>query len=55
MQSIGGKFDLQNSMSKWPGFIFARYPGEYHLPTYQYLGPGTRLDIRLHFKIIKQK
>ena len=26
--------------------MWSRYPGEKHLPSYNYLGPGTRLDIR---------
>ena len=30
-----------------PGFIWSKYPKEKHLPSYNYLGPGTRLDIRL--------
>ena len=34
--------------SKLPGFIWNRYPGEKHFPSYNYLGPGTRLDIRLN-------
>jgi len=42
---VGG--DIQNFMSKLPGFIWSKYPGEHHLPTYNYLGPNTRLDIRL--------
>ena len=38
---------FKNSTSKLPGFIWAKYKGEKHLPPYNYLGPGTRLDIRL--------
>ena len=32
--------------SKLPDFIWAKYIGEKPLPSYKYLGPGTRLDIR---------
>ena len=39
--------DLQTLSSKLPDFPWSKYPGEHHLPGYQYLGPGTRLDIRL--------
>ena len=34
-------------MSKLPGFIWEKYKREHHLPSYNYLGPNTRLDIRL--------
>ena len=44
-QYFGG--DIQKFSSKLPGFIWAKYKGEKHLPSYNYLGPGTRLDIRL--------
>ena len=44
-QYFGG--DIQKSSEKLPGFIWAKYPNEKHLPGYNYLGPGTRLDIRL--------
>ena len=27
--------------------FFQKYPGEHHFPGYSYLGPGSRLDIRL--------
>ena len=40
--------DIQKFSSKLPGFIWAKYKGEKHLPSYNYLGPGTRLDIRLN-------
>ena len=43
----GGKFDLQDSLSTLPGTPWAKYPNEKHFPGYQYLGPSTRLDIRL--------
>ena len=39
--------DIQKFTSKLPGFIWAKYKGEKHLPSYNYLGPNTRLDIRL--------
>ena len=29
------------------GGLFQKYPGEHHFPFYSYLGPGTRLDLRL--------
>ena len=34
-------------LAKLPGTPWAKYPGEKHLPGYNYCGPGTRLDIRL--------
>ena len=40
--------DIQKFSEKLPGFVWSRYPGEKHLPSYNYLGPGTRLDIRLN-------
>ena len=40
--------DIQKSSQNLPGFIWAKYKGEKHLPSYNYLGPGTRLDIRLN-------
>ena len=49
----GGRFDLQSAFGKMPGFIWGKYPGEKHMiykfPTksYSYLGPGSRVDIRL--------
>ena len=45
-QWFGG--DIQKFSSKLPGFIWSRYPGEKHIPSYNYLGPGTRLHIRLN-------
>ena len=39
--------DIQKFSTKLPGFIWSKYSGEKHLPGYAYLGPGTRLDIRL--------
>ena len=47
-----GVFDLQNSISNLPGFILSKYPKEKHFykfpaGAYSYLGPSTRLDIRL--------
>jgi len=33
---VGG--EIQNFMSKLPGFIWSKYPGEHHLPGYNYLG-----------------
>ena len=44
-QYFGG--DIQKFSEKLPGFIWSKYPKEKHLPSYNYLGPGTRLDIRL--------
>ena len=45
-QYFGG--DIQKFSEKLPGFIWSKYPKEKHLPNYMYnyLGPGTRLDIR---------
>ena len=39
--------DIQKFSEKLPGFLWSKYPKEKHLPGYNYLGPGTRLDIRL--------
>ena len=39
--------DIQKFTSKLPGFIWDKYKGEHHLPSYSYLGPNTCLDIRL--------
>ena len=44
-QYFGG--DKQKFSEKLPGFIWSKYPKGKHLPSYNYLGPGTRLDIRL--------
>ncbi len=45
---LGGNFDIHSVLSKL-GYLnpFAKYPGELHVPGYQYCGPNTRLDIRL--------
>ena len=43
----GASFDVQSFLIKLPGTPWSKYPGEKHLPSYQYCGPGTRLDIRL--------
>ena len=45
-QYFGG--DIQKFSEKLPGFVWSKYPKEKHLPSYNYLGPGTRLDIRLN-------
>ena len=42
-----GSGDIQNSLQKLPGFPWAKYAGEKHLPNHNYTGPGTRLDLRL--------
>lgn len=39
--------DIQKSLSKLPGLPWSKYSGEKHLPSFNYCGPGTRLDIRL--------
>jgi len=39
--------DLQTLSSKLPNFPWSKYNGEHHLPGFNFLGPGTRLDIRL--------
>ncbi|ESO85516.1 hypothetical protein LOTGIDRAFT_155003 [Lottia gigantea] len=39
--------DIQKSLGSLPGFPWAKYPGEKHLPGDYYTGPGTRLDLRL--------
>ena len=43
----GGKFDLQNSLSTWPGFPWSKYPFEKHAVGYEFLGPGTQIQIRI--------
>ncbi len=40
--------DIAKKLARFPGFPWAKYPGEKHLPGYSYCGPGTRLDIRLN-------
>ena len=44
-KSYGG--DIAAKLTKLPGTPWAKYPGEKHVPGYNYCGPGTRLDIRL--------
>ena len=44
-QYFGG--DIQKFSEKLPSFIWSKYPKEKHLPSYNYLGPCTQLDIRL--------
>src|SRR5438093_98186 len=39
--------DIQSKLSSLPGFPWSKFPGEYHLPGHNYVGPGTRLDMRL--------
>ena len=41
------RFDLQDSIAKLPGFAWAKYPHEHHIPGYNYLGPGTSLVNRI--------
>ena len=55
----GGRFDLQSALGKIPGFIWSKYLKEKHMiykfnklnkfpvSAYSYLGPSSRLDIRL--------
>ena len=35
-QYFGG--DIQKFSEKLPGFVWSRYPGEKHIPSYNYLG-----------------
>ncbi|ESO95975.1 hypothetical protein LOTGIDRAFT_174996 [Lottia gigantea] len=42
-----GSGDIQKSLGSLPGFPWAKYPGEKHLPGHNYTGRGTRLDLRL--------
>ena len=44
-KKLGG--DITTNLTKLPGTPWAKYPGEKHVPGYNYCGPGTRLDIRL--------
>ena len=44
---MSNSFDSQDLLSKLPGFIWSKYPNEKHIPSYNYCGPNTRLDIRL--------
>ncbi|ESP04454.1 hypothetical protein LOTGIDRAFT_170699 [Lottia gigantea] len=37
-----GSGDIQKSLGSLPGFPWAKYPGEKHLPGHNYTGPGTR-------------
>ncbi|ESO85711.1 hypothetical protein LOTGIDRAFT_155204 [Lottia gigantea] len=39
--------DIKKSLGSLPGFPWAKYPGEKHLPGHNYTGPRTRLDLRL--------
>ena len=43
----GGKIDFHKVISKLPGMPWAKYKGEKHLPSYNFLGPQTNLDKRL--------
>ena len=36
-------------------FTYSKYPNEHHFPYYSYLGPGSRLDIRLDQTTMKPK
>ena len=45
---VKGVVNLQNSLSNLPGFIWSKYLKEKHFPGYSYLGPASRLDIRLN-------
>ena len=44
--------DIQSKLSYLPGFPWSKYLGEHHLPGHNYVGPGTRLDMRLDQKDI---
>ena len=46
--------DIQKFSLKLPGLVWSRYPGEKHLPSYNYLGPGTCLDIQLNENTISK-
>ena len=39
---------FKSSHQNFPVFFGSKYPNEKHLPGFNYLGPGTRLDIRLN-------
>ncbi|ESO94779.1 hypothetical protein LOTGIDRAFT_161030 [Lottia gigantea] len=39
--------DIQKSLASLPGFPWAKYPGEKHLPGHNYTGPGTRFRFSL--------
>ena len=57
----GGRFDLQSALGKMPRFIWSKYSGEKHMiykfpsKSYSYLGPGTKVDIRLDENDIDHK
>ncbi|ESO82645.1 hypothetical protein LOTGIDRAFT_155659 [Lottia gigantea] len=36
-----GSGDIQKSLGSLPGFPWAKYPGEKHLPGHNYTGPGS--------------
>ena len=43
-----GVLYFENSISNLPGFIWSKFPKENHFLGYSYLGPASRLDIRLN-------
>ncbi|ESP02085.1 hypothetical protein LOTGIDRAFT_157235 [Lottia gigantea] len=47
--------DIQKSLGSLPGFPWAKYPGEKHLPGHNYTGPGTSIInlISLRFDTFK--
>ncbi|ESO85519.1 hypothetical protein LOTGIDRAFT_155006 [Lottia gigantea] len=47
LKTYFGSGDIQKSLGSLPGFPWAKYPGEKHLPGHNYTGSGTRLDLRL--------
>jgi hypothetical protein len=47
-EKTGGELSMRNAAADFlPKFDWEKYPGEKHLPGYNYVGPGTRLDLRL--------
>ncbi|ESP03473.1 hypothetical protein LOTGIDRAFT_171410 [Lottia gigantea] len=49
-----GSGDIQKPLSSLPGFSWAKYPGEKHLPGHNYTGPGTRQNFSLYKKFNAQ-
>ena len=39
--SLNSGGDIQTAVIKLPGFPWAKYPGEFHLPNYSYAGLGS--------------
>ena len=47
LQKIKKGGDIQKGLTNLPGFLWAKYAGEKHLPGHNFTGPGTDLEKRL--------